>query len=164
MSELFVKRSASFSTCRKYRYTLKIIWDASLPAAVFIGLNPSTADEVIDDNTIRRCRGFAKSWGCGGIVMLNLFAFRATLPADMRAQSDPIGRDNNMHICMAVIAAEGPIVACWGTHGKHLERGKAVSRFVNDMQCLGRNADGTPKHPLYLAASTPLQPYSEVTS
>ena len=81
---LFVQRSAEFSECRLYRYSLRIAWDPALPLASFIGLNPSTADEWQDDPTVRRCRIFAESWNCGGLLMLNAFAFRATLPADMK--------------------------------------------------------------------------------
>ena len=74
--------SATFSPCRRWRYTLLRRWEpANLIVVAFIGLNPSTADETLDDPTIRRCIGFAKAWGAGGMYMLNLFGWRSTDPA-----------------------------------------------------------------------------------
>ncbi|GHX72979.1 hypothetical protein VCSRO16_3593 [Vibrio cholerae] len=73
-----MKNTAELSKCRKYRYALWRTWDSDKPFAMFIGLNPSTADEKNDDPTLRRCINFAKSWGYGGVCMANLFAFRAT--------------------------------------------------------------------------------------
>jgi len=97
-AELFatneVVSGATFSTDRVYRYALWRVWDAALPSFVVIGLNPSTADETENDPTIRRCIGFAKREGCGGLVMLNLFAVRATDPRVMMAHPEPIGPDN----------------------------------------------------------------------
>ena len=66
---LFVQRSAEFSECRLYRYSLRIVWGTALPLASFVGLNPSTADEWQDDPTVRRCRTFAESWNCGGLLI-----------------------------------------------------------------------------------------------
>lgn len=156
---LLVKRTARFSRCRSYRYTLDIIWDERLPMAAFIGLNPSTADEYQDDPTVRRCRGFAESLDCGGMRMLNLFAYRATLPADMKAQADPVGAGNRLGRLLQSIT--GPRIACWGTHGSHTGRGHRVSVQLGGvgLHCLGLNADGSPKHPLYLRGDSRLQPY-----
>lgn len=150
-----MRRTAAFSPCRLYRYTLDIVWDDTKPLAAFIGLNPSTADEVKDDPTVRRCRGFAEQWGCGGMRMLNIFAYRATLPADMQAVEDPVGSENDLQI--PLIGCTGPHVACWGIHGKHLGRGAAVLQNLSGLQCLGRTANGSPKHPLYLPGATQLE-------
>lgn len=161
MSELLFpaeSRTASFSPCRSYRYSLKIIWDQSKLTAVFIGLNPSTADEVQDDPTIRRCKDFAASWDCGGMVMLNLFAFRATEPKVMKAHAFPIGGDNRLDVLMQGHA--GPRVACWGTHGAHLDLGEHMRKAIPGLQCFGRNRDGSPKHPLYLRKATRLEAFS----
>ncbi len=156
---LLVERTARFSRCRSYRYTLDIVWDDRLPMAAFIGLNPSTADEYQDDPTVRRCRGFAESWSCGGMRMLNLFAYRATLPADMKAQADPVGAGNRLPKLLQGIT--GPRIACWGTHGSHKERARRVSVQLGAaaLECLGMNADGSPKHPLYLRSDSQAQPY-----
>ncbi|MFC6644511.1 DUF1643 domain-containing protein [Granulicella cerasi] len=153
---LFVKRTAKFSPCRLYRYTLDIVWDESLPMAAFIGLNPSTADEFQDDPTVRRCRGFAEREGCGGMRMLNIFGYRATDPKVMLAIEDPVGVGNVLHKLIAPIA--GPRIACWGSHGMHLGRGAAVAAKIPGLMCFGWNANGMPKHPLYLRADAKLLP------
>ncbi len=156
---LLVKRTARFSPCRFYRYRLDIVWDERLPMAAFIGLNPSTADEYKDDPTVRRCRGFAVSWKCGGMRMLNLFAYRATLPADMKAQADPVGTGNRLAKLLQGIT--GPRIACWGTHGAHLDRGRQVFLQLGaaGLHCLGLNADGSPRHPLYLRSDSRVELY-----
>ena len=92
-----IDRKTRFSPCRRYRYTLWRDWNPLLPDnvyAMFIGLNPSTADETNDDPTIRRCINFAKSWGCDSFCMTNIFAFRATDPKVMIAEPEPVGIDH----------------------------------------------------------------------
>ena len=116
-----ISGSATFSECRRYRYSLSRVWEWSDFQAVFVGLNPSTADESNDDPTIRRCIGFAKDWGFGGILMLNLFAFRATKPEDMKLADDPVGPDNDKTLRHWLDQYQG--LACWGNHGSHLNRG-----------------------------------------
>lgn len=119
----------------------------------FIGLNPSTADETQDDPTVRRCINYAKAWGYGAMCMTNLFAFRATEPAVMKRQDDPIGDDNNQWLERVSIFA-GLVVAAWGTHGNHMDRGSLVESSYSwlgvRLRCLKLTADGHPSHPLYL--------------
>jgi len=155
---------AKFSKNRIYRYWLKRVWDSTRPVIIFIGLNPSTADEKKNDATIRRCIGFAKRWGYGGIIMLNLFAYRATDPDDMKDRVNPTGKRNDefiKKICLAY--PDVPIVLCWGNHGKHLVRARHVldvlKPFRKRIRCLGMTKDGQPKHPLRLSASTPMAHY-----
>ena len=93
-----IKKSAILSDCRIYRYSLTRTWDVNKKYVLFIGLNPSTADENYDDPTIRRCVDYAHRWGYGGLVMTNLFAFRATLPIDLKNAKFPIGKENNLWI------------------------------------------------------------------
>ena len=151
---------AILSECRTYRYALTRIWGAGPKRCAFIGLNPSTADETADDPTIRRCVGFAKAWGCDGLVMLNLFAFRATDPKVMLAAADPVGPENDAYLKRLVVQ-EGPTVAAWGVHGSHRGRSLAVLDLLEyPLFCLGRTKDGKPKHPLYLPASAPLLPFN----
>ncbi len=167
-------RSAEFSQCRRYRYTLLIVWDDALPLMQVIGLNPSTADEVVDDPTVRRCKGFARREGCGGLMMTNLFAFRATDPDVMKAQVLPIGelisqkpnctmgildQINDQHLTHAASGCR-IVVAAWGIHGVHLGRAEQVKDLIPGMKCFGLTREGHPKHPLYLAKITPLIPYS----
>lgn len=85
------ERGASFSECGLYRYHLWRVWDHTRPRMVIIGLNPSTADESLDDHTIRKCTTFAKRESCGALDMVNLFAFRATEPRVMLNDPAPIG-------------------------------------------------------------------------
>jgi hypothetical protein len=117
----------------------------------FIGLNPSTADETQDDPTIRRCRAFACSWGYDNLVMLNLFAYRATRPADMKAAADPIGPDNDWHLLDACMRAD-LIVAAWGSHGSFWNRDVSLRKLLGRCQLhyLRLTKDGHPAHPLYL--------------
>jgi hypothetical protein len=130
----------------------------NLSYAVFVGLNPSTAAEVEDDQTIRRCVGFAKRWGYGALCMVNLFAYRATKPSSMKAHAAPVGEENDRWL-VQVAKDAGVIVAAWGVHGKHRERDKAVMRLLaGKLSCLAYTKDGHPRHPLYLKDS--LQPCS----
>ncbi len=92
-------KATVFSSNRVYRYVLWREWNQLLSApfryAMFIGLNPSTADETKNDPTVRKCIGFAKRWGYDGLCMTNLFAFRATDPGAMLKDLAPIGPDND---------------------------------------------------------------------
>jgi hypothetical protein len=151
-------RSAAFSPCRIYRYALSRVWDSNLPTVLFVGLNPSTADERNDDPTIRRCIGFARRWNLGGLVMVNLFAFRSTRPSILLAAADPVGPANDMHILAAARTAER-IVLAWGTCGAHLGRDRTVLAMLPDADCLGTTKHGHPKHPLYLKGNTRLRPF-----
>jgi hypothetical protein len=143
-------RETIFSPDRKYRYSLWRTWDETLPYVVFIGLNPSTADETKDDPTIRRCVGFAKRWGYGAVCVVNLFGYRATNPAEMKKVSDPFGRDH-AQVTLNVCREAGLIVAAWGVHGSHRNADELLLLGVHkDVHCLGTTKDDFPCHPLYL--------------
>ncbi|TMH87076.1 MAG: DUF1643 domain-containing protein, partial [Betaproteobacteria bacterium] len=112
---------AQFSRCRRWRYLLWRCWDAKRPAANFLMLNPSTADEVKLDPSCTRARDYALRWGFGGLLVTNIFAWRATDPQEMKAARDPVGRGNDRAILRA--AREAAIVVCaWGNHGTHMNR------------------------------------------
>ncbi|MBC8451295.1 MAG: DUF1643 domain-containing protein [Planctomycetes bacterium] len=143
-----MESSAELSACRTYRYALWRKWDSTLPYAMFVGLNPSTADEVQDDPTIRRCVRFARDWGYGSLCMVNLFAYRATSPRDMKAAEDPVGPINDRWLKELATEA-GIVIAAWGNHGAFLGRSSAVRRLVPVLHCLGLNKSGEPVHPLY---------------
>lgn len=146
-----MQKTAVFSPDRTYRYTLWRYWGGLWPAeyAMFIGLNPSTATEITDDSTVRRCINYAREWGYAGLCMTNIFAFRATDPAVMKAQAEPIGPENNYYLAeMAKNAAV--VVAAWGTEGAHMNRGEAMRQLIPNLHCLGWTKSGHPKHPLYL--------------
>ncbi len=150
--------SAEFSACRQYRYALSRIWDPLLPMIAFVGLNPSTADENANDPTVRRCIGFAKTWKYGGLVLVNLFAFRSTDPAGLPMADDPVGPENDASI-MRHCKSVKRVVAAWGTHGRLLERDEQVLALLSRPFCLGVTNGGAPKHPLYLAGDTRLRPF-----
>ena len=144
---------AEFSECRTWRYALWRRWDRQLSQVMFIGLNPSTADETADDPTIRRCIRFAKDWGYGGLLMMNAFAFRATDPRDMKAAKNPIGPGNDEALKFRQTQV-GLIVAAWGAHCSP-QRERAVCEIIGrPIHCLGKTKDGRPKHPLYLRADS----------
>lgn len=150
-----VYKSAKFSECRKYRYSLRRTWDREKGFCLFICLNPSTADETTDDPTIRRCIDFAKRGGYGGICMVNLFALRATHPRDMLNHANPIGSDNDKHIT-ELSGKAGGIVVAWGAHGSHMYRDKEVLSILTNytVHCLKTTKGGHPGHPLYIPANT----------
>lgn len=155
---------AEFSVCRTWRYALWRLWDDEhRKACMFIGLNPSTADETADDPTIRRCIRFARDFGCGGLYMLNLFGYRATDPKVMMRAKEPIGAGNNAAL-LKYAAKSKLIIAAWGTHGHLGGRDDQVRRLMREhdyeLRCLGRTKDGFPKHPLYVPASALAQVYS----
>lgn len=164
--ERFIDDSPSgayFSECGLYRYALWRRWwdDCCLTdMACFIGLNPSTADATQDDPTIRRCISFAKQWKRGGIVMLNLFAYRATDPKAMKQVTDPVGPLNDEAIRRTTRCY--PLVCCWGAHGGHHNRSNVVLSIIGRkfVKHLGMTKAGQPKHPLYLPSDTQLQDYS----
>ena len=147
-----MKNTAKLSEDRKYRYALWRTWDDSKAFVMFIGLNPSTADEDTDDPTLTRCINYAKSWGYGGVCMANLFAFRATEPSDMKASKDPVGRENNKWLKKLAKDA-GLVVAAWGNDGSYLRRSKQVEKLIPNLYCLKLNKSGEPAHPLYQPAN-----------
>lgn len=147
-------RTASFSNCRRYRYVLGRSWvtGSSLKqnrVALFICLNPSTADEERDDPTVRRCIGYAQSWGYDGVLVANLFAYRATQPADLKRISDPIGEENDSWLRALSVAAP-IVVAAWGNQGEFMGRSRIVSQMIPILHCLRLTKRGQPAHPLYL--------------
>ena len=145
----FINKTANFSSCRKYRYSLSRIWDKQKKFVLFIGLNPSTADEEVDDPTIRRCSGYAQKWGYGGFIMVNLFAYRTTLPSNLKKVKYPVGRDNDKYIVKLSKKAD-ITVAAWGNNGNLYRRDKQVMSLVPNLMCLRVNKSGQPAHPLYL--------------
>jgi len=153
--EASLKADAILSDCRKYRFVLWRLWDESKGYAMFIGLNPSTADESEDDPTIRRCISFARSWGYGGLCMANLFAYRATSPATMIAAENPVGESNDEWL-INLASDAGVVVAAWGNDGGHLGRSQSVRRLLPILHHLKINKSGEPAHPLYLKSD--LQP------
>lgn len=153
-----MKSSADLSTCGKYRYHLTREWGFGGRTMLFVMLNPSTADAMQDDPTIRRCMRFAKDAGFDGIGVVNLFAYRATDPDELKRGGDIIGRANDVTIVNAARKASCVVLA-WGAHGdayKQRVRDVVVKLTVacsSSLNHLGLTASGQPKHPLYLPST-----------
>ncbi|MBL8605195.1 MAG: DUF1643 domain-containing protein [Myxococcales bacterium] len=158
---------AVISDCGRYRYRLWRIWDEARAPVAFVMLNPSTADATSDDPTLRRCMGFARDWGAGGVVLVNVFAYRATKPTDLVAASRKAlpshvkGPDRDDHL-RRVFAVVDHVVCAWGSHPIAKAYAREIMRLVPEgleVSCLGLTKDGAPKHPLYLASITPRIPF-----
>lgn len=153
-----------FSPDRRHRYTLIHRADPLLGGErllMWIGLNPSTADERQLDPTLTRILGYSLREGYDGFIMTNLFAWRATDPRDMKEAADPVGAENDRWLLESARRCRR-VVAAWGSHGSFRDRGAAVCRLLRkfDLVCLAQNADGAPSHPLYLKKTLPLVPYA----
>jgi len=143
-----MQKSAIISSCTKYRYELRRIWNSSKPWVLFICLNPSTADHETDDNTSRVCINYAKRWGYGGMVIANLFAYRSKDKSMLYRVDDPIGPDNNRHLKrLSEQATE--IVCAWTDDGGYKNRDLQILSLLNNPRCLTRLKSGRPGHPLY---------------
>lgn len=172
MIALPLEQNAVISACGKYRYVLTRQVGPSNRTATFIMLNPSTADASQDDPTIRRCIGFARQWGCGRLLVLNLFAVRATDPEDMRRANDPVGPKNKDWVGRKLRDLGkygssfelGPVVCGWGVHGEYMEQDLTMLGWLESLGleplALGVTKGGHPRHPLYLPYNTVLRPFA----
>ena len=150
--------SAIFSEDRKYRYQLRRSWNSELANLLFIGLNPSTADEHHDDPTLRRLIGFAKGWGYGSLTLCNLYAYCTPSPKKLFEIKDPIGLKNDQWIIKSSTLAE-QVVLVYGNHGKTGFRDKEVLKLVSKPYCVAISKLSMPKHPLYLKYTKAPIPY-----
>ena len=123
-------------------------------------LNPSTADAMVDDPTIRRVIGFAKDWGYGSALVGNLFAYRATDPKELKQRYDAVGEENDYYLSLLARLSDKIIVA-WGSMKYAKVRARAVVHLLRDrqLQCLGKTKDGSPRHPLYVKKDIIVEPY-----
>ncbi len=156
-SDLFNENmnGAEFSECGKYRYALWRIWDDNKPFVMFIGLNPSTANESLDDPTIRRVKKFAFDWGYGGVYMMNLFAFVTPYPNELKECKNPLG-DNDEWIEKIALKCE-KIIFAWGSFPEAEERAKNIMKKFEGYALLINN-NGSPRHPLYVPKNIKLIP------
>ena len=152
--------TALYSPCGFYRYALTRAWDDSAPKLLYIMLNPSTATELKNDPTIERCERRAKALGFGAFKAMNLFAFRATDPKDLKRAREPIGPENLNEIMKAARWAD-TILCAWGTHGAYMGMGPALEALLRGegfpLHHLGLSQGGHPRHPLYIAYDQVLQ-------
>lgn len=144
---------AVYSDCEAYRYSLTRVWEKAGRRALFIMLNPSTATEMQNDPTVERCERRARALHFGAFRVLNIFAYRATDPRDMRRADDPVGPGNDAAIAQGLSWAD-QVICAWGTHGEHLNRGPHVEAMLRkaggSLYHLGLSKAGHPKHPLYI--------------
>jgi hypothetical protein len=170
-------RTAEISPCGRYRYRLTRCWDVGLPALGWVMLNPSTADAAVDDPTIRRVTSFSQRAGYGSATVTNLFAWRATQPADLLTADDPFGQPRNVEVLEALFTEHDVVVAAWGAKFAEIARTRnrwqvvtgvpdhpkmiraMANRHGTDLVCLGTTKDGSPRHPLYVSGSAPFIPW-----
>lgn len=157
MKDLTITRGAVFSEDRKYRYALTRTFYINKPSVMFIGLNPSTANEISDDNTIRRVIRFAHDWGFGAVHMMNLFGLVTPNPDDLKKCPDPVGENDKW--LMEAHGKCNEVIFAWGSFPEATERAKKVIEMFPSAKALIINRDGTPRHPLYVPATTKRVPF-----
>ena len=158
-----IERTAVFDPTGQYRYRLGRRWQAAGPTVTFIMLNPSTADAVQDDPTLRACLQFAQRWEAAALSVVNLFGYRTPHPSVLKTAVDPIGAENDAYVMRAVDEAERVILA-WGNFGGWLGRDRVILNLLtahkDKLHYLQRNKSGQPRHPLYIKRELPLQPFA----
>lgn len=163
--DLFAQQAASatFSPCRRWRYTLRRQW-ADGPELVFVMLNPSTADEFILDPTVTRCRDYAKREGAGGLLVLNIMSWRSTKPNGLLDVDDPVGPENHDALLRELPGA-WMVIAAWGTHkatrlpGAQRSIEIVKSAAAGRLYCLKVSKKDQPYHPLYQRADQEFMPW-----
>ncbi|MFJ2833609.1 DUF1643 domain-containing protein [Streptomyces sp. NPDC087263] len=153
--------TAVFGAGHAHRYALTRTWEPGGTHTVFVLLNPSIATADQDDPTVRRLIGFARREGHGGLLVANLFAARCTNPSDLAALPDPVGTHND-DVLQLLAETARDITLGWGTWGA-LQRAATAEEALTGhgarLWALGTTKDGHPRHPLYLAKTSPLQRY-----
>jgi len=157
-------KSAEISKCGKYRYSLTRVWSDNIKTFIWVMLNPSTADAETDDPTIRKCIGFSKKYGCGGMFVVNLFAYRATNPKQLLSVDDPVGPENDYYLELSFPKVDfATVIYAFGNIPKGLKVPPYIfsSSYPSGYQikCFGKTKLGFPKHPLYLSYNINIQDY-----
>lgn len=151
---LFVTSGATYDREQIYRYRLWRRWDPVKPIVVFIMLNPSTATARKMDPTVRRCAGYANTWGFGSVEIVNLFGYRTFDPHVLAKVDDPVGPLNDRHIRSAVGQAD-QVIAAWGVKAYEPWAENRVGKVLAliegfPLHTVVLTKDGRPGHPLYL--------------
>ncbi|NJL46565.1 MAG: DUF1643 domain-containing protein [Leptolyngbyaceae cyanobacterium SM2_5_2] len=158
-----IVRRALIDPSGNYRYSLERQWQAEAPRLTVLMLNPSRADERIDDPTIRRCMALAQGWGFGAIVVVNLFAYRTAHPKELQAVANPIGPDND-NVLVAAAAQADCLLLAWGNGGQLYQRDQAVLALLEPYRArwcaIARNRTGQPCHPLYVRRDAELKAWT----
>ena len=143
-----MEKNAVISDDGKYRYSLSRKWDKTKPEIMFIMLNPSTADDTVDDRTIKRIINFSKTWGYGGLLVGNIYAYRSSNPKLLRDVDDPIGPENEKYI-RKMLQKVNTVVYAWGDNNKKGEP-DWLKNIVKAPLCIEISQQGNPRHPLML--------------
>ena len=159
-----IKSQAVFSQCGRYRQLLVRTWDSSAPPVLFIGMNPSTADAYVDDPTVRRECNFARDWGFGSLVKTNVMDYRATCPGDLLVPGVAAQTEANLEEIQRWVHHCPTVVVAWGRIPSSLQHcvtlvKNILQKSLVHPQCLGRNLDRSPRHPLYLKRNSTLEPF-----
>jgi hypothetical protein len=156
--DLSIPTGAIFSEDRQYRYALWRVWNPNKPLLLTIGLNPSIASELKDDATITRLMSRAYKTGYGGLLMSNLYAFVSTNPNALLNNGNAVGELTDYYIKEMVKLSEVQLCG-WGSFKPVIKRCGEVYKMLTKPFCLGVNADGQPKHPLYIGYDVPMVKY-----
>jgi hypothetical protein len=159
--DLNIPRGAYFSPDRRYRYALWRVWSSVRPPLLFIGLNPSTANELQDDATITRLMKRADRAGFGGLLAANLYAYVSSDPEVLLQAGDHIGPENDSFL-RHLVKLSGRVLCGWGSFAPAKNRAGEVIGMIPEPYCLGINADGQPKHPLYVGYQFPMIRYPNI--
>lgn len=164
---LFIKQApiatdATFSPDRLCRYSLTRVWSAGAWLC-FIMLNPSRADEWVNDPTINRCVGFGRAWGFGGLSVGNLVPYRTHDPSLIPLQLARRHWEANDEVVLGLARGAGKVVAAWGADKAAVRHAPRVLALFEEHRiplfCLGTTKGGHPRHPLYVPAATRLAPF-----
>jgi hypothetical protein len=159
----YLENDAVISDCGQYRYLLRRTWDHSKPRALLVMLNPSTADAMQDDATIRSCVRLLSGHGYGSMEVVNVFAYRATNPDELPKQTNPFGPSNGRTIEAAVHRCD-VVICAWGAYPPAQQHAASILNIARSHRpatyCFGRTKTGAPKHPLYIKSGTPLEVYN----
>lgn len=157
MKDLFgnVTKGACFDESRKNRYYLFRIWDKSKPMVSFIGLNPSTANEHTNDNTITKVMKIAAHNGYGGVYMLNLYPCVTPHPHEIVNDI----KSTRINSLFMEEYSKNNVVFAWGNFKQAQEISRGVVDWFQTPLCIAQNKNGSPKHPLYCKDNSKLIPF-----
>lgn len=157
--DLTIPKGAIFSDDGKYRYALWRVWNFHRPMLMQIGLNPSKAGAERNDPTVTRNMTRAYRCGYGGLLQANLYAYASTLPEVLLGDGDFVGALTDDYLRRMICMSSRQLCG-WGSFSPVAKRAPIVLAMLTEPYCLGTNADGQPKHPLYVSYDTPMIEYS----
>lgn len=149
---------AKFSDDKKFRLALWRIWEDDKPKVMYVGLNPSTANETKNDNTITKLVKASKHNGFGGFFMLNLYSYVTAYPEQLKGNWEIMDGINNKHL-LDYSGKADKIVFCWGNFKEAQEKASELKHAFSDAWCFKQNKNGSPKHPLYCKDNSVLIPF-----